>query len=234
MTTLTQALRRRRRRRRLLARALFAGIVLTVVALAVAGVARIAEAVTSGTDAADGGDPPAQTVLLVNAEHPLPEDYELGELVALIGTVPVSTNEVEVAAEIVQPLRELFAGAEEAGLTGLYVTSGYRSYQRQEVLWEEAADRSYVQPAGHSEHQTGLAVDLADLDQDFDTFAESSAGRWLAENAWRYGFVLRYPEGKEHITGISYESWHFRYVGTAVAEVCHRDGLTLEEYVASR
>lgn len=264
--TLTEALRRRRRRRRLLVRTLLAGAVLAVVAVAVPGLVRLADAVGTMTadattdDAADAGatDEPADatttddpgaggaggaqgdaaggsrpSVLLVNADHALPDDLGAPDLVDLVGTVPVSGSGVQVAAELVEPLRQMLGAAADAGYPGLYVNSGYRSAEDQRELWDTAEDRSLVQPPGHSEHQTGLAVDLADLEPDGASLADSSSGRWLADNAWRYGFILRYPAGKEEVTGIAYEAWHFRYVGPEVAEICQREGLTLEEYAGA-
>lgn len=81
--------------------------------------------------------------------------------------------------------------------------------------------------AGHSEHQTGLAVDINELEE---TFEETPAGRWLAANSYRFGFLLRYPKGKEHITGYSYEPWHFRYLGTQLAEKVYNSNMTYDEY----
>ncbi|MFT4215608.1 MAG: M15 family metallopeptidase [Micropruina sp.] len=179
----------------------------------------------------DGNHNDRPTVLLVNADHPLPDDYRPPKLVTLAGTVPVSGSAVKVASEVAGPLRKLFAAATKAGLTKLYVASGYRTAAEQRALWQQAEDKSYVQRPGRSEHQTGLAVDLADLRVGDGEFGDSRAGRWLADNAWRYGFVLRYPPGKADLTGISYEAWHYRYVGREVARTCHDRGLVLEEYV---
>jgi D-alanyl-D-alanine carboxypeptidase len=176
----------------------------------------------------------SDAVLLVNAERPLPDDYAVGELVPLVHKVPVADAQVTVAAEVERPLRKLFAAARKAGHTRLYVASGYRTAEEQRDLWDEADDKSFVQRPGRSEHQTGLAVDLADLKVGQGKFGVSKAGRWLARTAWRYGFVLRYPAGKEQVTGISYEPWHYRYVGAAVAKACHQRHLVLEEYVAAQ
>ena len=173
----------------------------------------------------------ASDVLLVNADHPLPDDYEPPTLVALVNKVPVANSGVKVAKEAEKPLLKLFAAARKAGIKRLYVSSGYRTYDEQQALWDASTDRSYVQPPGHSEHHTGLAVDLADLKVDAGEFGDSKAGRWLAKHSWKYGFILRYPEGKEKVTGISYEPWHFRYVGKKVARACHENNLTLEEYL---
>jgi len=171
--------------------------------------------------------------LLVNAEHALPHDFEEPELVGLAGKVAVADRDVSVSVEIEKPLLKLFKAARKAGLKNLYVASGYRTAHEQQQLWDDSADRSYVQPPGHSEHQTGLAVDLADLKVGAKGFGATKAGKWLARNSWKYGFILRYPAGKEELTGISYEPWHFRYVGREVAEHCHDNDWVLEEYVAA-
>ena len=171
--------------------------------------------------------------LLVNADHPLPARFDESELVSLAGKLPDANRQVSVAAEIEKPLRKLFKAARKAGLENLYVASGYRTAEEQRALWEGSDDQSYVQPPGHSEHQTGLAVDLADLKVGARGFGETRAGKWLARNSWKYGFILRYPAGKEEITGISYEPWHFRYLGREAAERCHDNDWTLEEYVAA-
>lgn len=181
----------------------------------------------------DGLTAVEDAVVLVNADHPLPDRFRAPDLVPLVDKVAVADSGVMVAAEVERPLRKLFAAARKAGLKNLYVASGYRTADEQRELWDQADDRSYVQPPGHSEHETGLAVDLADLKVGEDKFGESKAGRWLAKNAWRYGFILRYPAGKEDITGISYEAWHYRYVGKAVAKACHQRNLALEEYAAA-
>ncbi len=173
------------------------------------------------------------TVLVVNADRPLPDDFAVPDLVPLVNKVPVADKQVLIATKVERPLRRLFTAARKAGHTRLYVASGYRTAEEQQQLWDAAEDKSFVQRPGHSEHQTGLAVDLADLKVGQGKFGASKAGRWLARNAWRYGFILRYPAGKEQVMGISYEPWHYRYVGTAVAKACHQGHLVLEEYVAA-
>ena len=113
--------------------------------------------------------------------------------------------------------------------------SGYRSYDYQAQLYngyvardgKEAADRYSAQP-GKSEHQTGLAFDVGSID---NNYGETAAGRWLAAHCADYGFILRYPPGKEHITGYMYEPWHIRYVGASTARAIMSSGLTLEEYL---
>ena len=118
----------------------------------------------------------------------------------------------------------------------LKIISGYRSYSRQQTLYnnyvkrdgKKEADR-YSARAGHSEHQTGLAFDVNSLEQ---SFGETKAGKWLSDNCYKYGFILRYPKGKEDITGYMYEPWHFRYLGTKAAELYNNGNwITLEEYL---
>ncbi|MBQ3861890.1 MAG: M15 family metallopeptidase, partial [Clostridia bacterium] len=131
-------------------------------------------------------------------------------------------------------LDALSAGAAANGLS-IYAISGYRSYEYQLGLYDRyvardgkaEADR-YSARAGHSEHQTGLAVDVNSLEY---AFADTAEGQWLAAHCAEYGFILRYPEGKEEITGYRYEPWHIRYLGVETAKKVAESGLTLEEYL---
>ena len=118
----------------------------------------------------------------------------------------------------------------------LWVQSGYRSYERQEYLYNNyvardgktAADTYSARP-GHSEHQSGYAFDLNTIT---DAFANTKEGKWVDDNAYKYGFVIRYPKGKEGATGYKYESWHLRYVGKDLAEKLYNNGdwISMEEY----
>lgn len=145
------------------------------------------------------------------------------------------------ASAIIQPeLKDIFAAA-KAAKNDLIVTSAYRSAADQKKLVAESKAKSgaaytekYVNQAGHSEHQLGLAVDLSSLDKDCKAnFARCSLKKetaaWLANNSYKYGFILRYPEGKEDLTGIEAESWHFRYVGKDMAKLVRDSGLTFDE-----
>ena len=115
------------------------------------------------------------------------------------------------------------------------IISGFRSYEKQEETFKywvsvdgfEIADTYSAQP-GHSDHQTGLAIDVSSLEQDY---GDTDEGRWLAEHCWEYGFVLRYPEGCEGITGYIYEPWHIRYLGKSTAKLVHDSGLALEQFL---
>jgi D-alanyl-D-alanine carboxypeptidase len=172
--------------------------------------------------------------LLVNGENPIPDDAGEVETVRLIGKVGVKNKDVRVAASIEKPLIEMFEAAAKAGHGSIFISSGYRTTEEQRTLYEQSADKSYVQTPGHSEHETGLAVDISLPGIAGEDFSDTKAGRWLAKNSWKYGFILRYPKDKSHITGISYEPWHFRYVGKKIARECHEDDLCLEEYLGKR
>ena len=128
--------------------------------------------------------------------------------------------------------------AEKEGLE-LKAVSTYRSFYYQNqvyyknysegvplILYQQERDQVSAR-AGHSEHQTGLAVDINELEPDFENTKE---GMWLSSNSYKYGFVLRYPKGKEAITGYAYEPWHFRYLGTSLARNCYQSGLTYDEF----
>lgn len=156
-------------------------------------------------------------VPVVNKTYGLPADYHPGGL----------TDECAAAFAAMQAA----AGAEDVIL---YEASGFRSYETQERLYEnyvaqdgqEAADRYSARP-GFSEHQTGLAIDLNDVS---DTFGDTPEGKWVAAHAAEYGFILRYPAGKEEQTGYQYEPWHIRYVGEELAQNITDSGLCFEEY----
>ncbi len=160
-------------------------------------------------------------VLLVNKSYPLPEGYAPGQ-----------------DEEAFSQLCVLFSDAKAAGYA-LKVASGYRSFADQRYIYngyvagsgQEAADRFSARP-GHSEHQSGLAFDVnhPDSNQLLTSFGDSPVGQWIAENAHRYGFIIRYPADKESVTGYMYEPWHLRYVGTDLAAALRESGLCLEEY----
>ncbi len=159
--------------------------------------------------------------------------------------VPVST-ENEDGAEVVRPeldaaLTEMDAAMRAAIGEGTFVTSSYRSYGLQAQYYQNAIDRYGQQAAdttsarpGHSEHQTGLAIDLQSTSRECrldHCFGETEAGRWIAQHAWEFGFVLRYPPGADAVTGYAWEPWHLRFVGTDVTTAMHEHGtVTLEEF----
>lgn len=122
----------------------------------------------------------------------------------------------------------------------IIAVSTYRSYNYQKKLYDNYvkakgfyyADMASAR-AGHSEHQTGLAIDVANETYDYDNFEKTKEFEWMNNNCYKYGFILRYPKAKFHITGFKYEPWHYRYVGIETAKYIHKNNLTLEEYKKS-
>lgn len=157
-------------------------------------------------------------ILIANKKYPLPKDYAPGKL----------DDTVQAA------LAEMQKAAARDGLS-LYVVSGYRSYDYQGQLYrnycardgQAAADRYSARP-GYSEHQTGLAFDLNSTS---NSFAGTPEAKWIAAHAQEYGFIVRYPQGKESLTGYQYEPWHLRYLGKELAKAVYDSGLCLEEYL---
>ena len=157
-------------------------------------------------------------VLIANKSYGLPSNYGSG-----------LTNET------VSAFNKMKVDATGLGLN-LYISSGYRSYYDQKYIYnnyvktdgQKNAD-TYSARAGHSEHQTGLAFDLNSIDI---SFASTDEGKWVVDNCYKYGFIIRYPEGKDNITGYIYEPWHLRYVGVDLATKLYNQGdwITLEEY----
>ncbi|WP_033371432.1 M15 family metallopeptidase [Humibacter albus] len=189
--------------------------------------------------AANSIDDPRSIWVVVNKSRALnPVDYVPPDLVQ----PPVPNINGQPVRQIVSgPLATMFAAAKsEAGLS-LTLQSGYRSYQTQVSVYDQDvaangqayADTDTARP-GHSEHQTGLSVDISAASGECTLnacFGQTAEGRWLAANAWRFGFLLRYPSDKVPVTGFTYEPWHFRYIGLPLATELHDTGVTtLEEY----
>lgn len=178
---------------------------------------------------------------IVNKKRLLPAGYAPAELV--VPSVPLrlaaSAEQMHVSQQIVTPIQELFAGAKQAGFV-LQIDSGYRSYAYQQQLYGsyaakdgQAAADTYSARPGASEHQTGLALDVAATDnkcQLSQCFGQTPVGLWLAAHAHEYGFVIRYLQGKEAITGYQYEPWHLRYVGKDLAAELSKSSQTMEEF----
>lgn len=179
-------------------------------------------------------------LVLVNKQHPVPEDYSF-----TLGTI---TGSMQCDVRIIDELMAMLEAAKKDGID-LMICSPYRDYNRQTVLFNRKIDYymgegySYMEAyriasitvtvPGASEHQIGLALDIVcNTYTALDTgFGETKAGIWLKEHGCEYGFILRYPQGKEYITGIQYEPWHFRYVGKEAATAIMKKGITLEEFL---
>ena len=180
-------------------------------------------------------------LILVNHEHPLPEDYSV--------RLKKVQNHHEVDERIADYVINMIQDAKKENIN-LLICSSYRSVERQQELFNEEVEKYItagksndealaeaafgVAVPGHSEHNTGLALDIVTpayqmLNSDFET---TDAFRWLDKNAHRYGFILRYPKDKTEITQIKYEPWHYRFVGLNHAAIMKEKGLTLEEYLS--
>lgn len=185
----------------------------------------------------------ADLLVLVNKERNLPADYKPSDLVYLTIPFPFQGDSPirYLRQEAAEAIRDLFADAREDGIN-LVGKSGYRSYSIQKNLFtqyvasqgELNANKFSARP-GQSEHQTGLAIDVTTVEMGYalkQSFGETTAGQWVAENCYKYGFIIRYPEAKEHVTGYNYEPWHLRYVGIEPAKEIIKKNLTLEEYLS--
>ena len=173
-------------------------------------------------------------LIVVNAWNELPEDYSV-ELTEL-------SNGQKVDSRIYPYLQEMFDAAREEGVYPV-VREGYRTAEEQQEILEdriqtyinqgysrsraERTAKEWVALPGTSEHQLGIAVDI---NADKSMCSNEEVYAWLAENAYKYGFILRYPPGKQEITGTSYEPWHYRYVGVEAAQEIYEQGICLEEY----
>ena len=176
------------------------------------------------TDMSDG------YLIICNKYHKLKSNY-VPDLVSLAG---YGGGQMERTAA--KYFKEMSNAAKKEGIK-VYNISGYRSYNTQKALYNNYVNRdgkkkadTYSARAGTSEHQTGLATDINSISTSFET---TQAYKWLAKNAYKYGFILRYPKGKEHITGYMYEPWHYRYVGKDVAKIIYEKNITYEEYYAT-
>ncbi|MEX1028922.1 MAG: M15 family metallopeptidase [Paenibacillaceae bacterium] len=196
--------------------------------------------IDNGPDVEVVGEPEAITAL-VNKQFSLPKDYKPSELVYpdIDFIFSEKLDKRKLRKEAAEAIVQLFAGAAE-DQTILLGVSAYRSNATQKALFERYVKRdgldkakTYSAVPGHSEHETGLAIDVTGGDGKcaaMSCFGDTKEATWLAEHAAEYGFVIRYPEGKEDITGYMYEPWHLRYVGITAAHEIADKSLTLEEY----
>ncbi len=182
-------------------------------------------------------------LVLINKQHPIPADYTF-----TLGPIKTIKGEMQCDERIIEDLLAMMQAAYEEDGIILGICSPYRDLNWQTVLFNRkiklymergmsymdayALSSQTVTVPGASEHQIGLAVDMvSDTYQELDAgFADTDAGIWLKEHCSEYGFILRYPKGKEHITSIEWEPWHFRYVGKEAAAIIMEEGLCLEEF----
>ena len=179
-----------------------------------------------------------EELMLCNKYYKLASDYEPTDLVEMKNKYYYGEKQI-VRQAVYDAFKDMWTAADKEGIY-LIVNSSYRSYQDQEAVYNEYKDElgekeadSIAARAGYSEHQTGLSIDIFSKDNtSIKTFKESIAFSWLKENSYKYGFILRYPEGKESLTGYNPEAWHYRYVGIKVAKYLYENDLTFDEYYA--
>ncbi len=196
--------------------------------------------VNSGIDSefytnVENTDTTKENLMLVNKYHKLSANYVPSNLVTVESKYGRPLQMDKTAYEA---FKKMWQVANKSGLH-INVRSPYRSYDTQKSLYERYASvdgydeaDTYSARAGYSEHQTGLAVDVVAKDDDLGNFENTKEFEWIKNNAHKYGFIMRYPKGKEYLTGYMYEPWHYRYVGVEVATDIYNKGITFEEYYA--
>lgn len=186
-------------------------------------------------------------LLLVNKETLLDKDHIPDDLTDVTATRKDGRNTQQMRETAARALEALYIEMYAAGYTDVSVTSAYRSYEYQNQLFNtyignemaaghnrEEAEKivsTYSARPGTSEHQSGLCCDMHNLGAANQAFADQEAYKWLCDNAWKFGFILRFPEGKEEITGYTFEPWHYRFVGRYHAEKIHNFKMCFEEYL---
>ncbi len=181
-------------------------------------------------------DSPNDQMVLCNKYNKLPDDFVPGNLVQVPDGYYVNDGkDYRIDETVMSCFKSMADDAKDQGI-GLKIISGYRSNDYQANLHKSSAARNgkeyadkYVARPGHSEHETGLAIDINSVSSHFEN---TESFRWLQDNAHLYGFILRYPKGKEHITGFGYEPWHYRFVGAQAANEIKEMDITFDEYCA--
>lgn len=180
------------------------------------------------------------TQMIINKYYKLNKDFSPSDITSISSKYAWGENGSKKTREITySAYLEMYEAAKNDGIN-LMINSSYRTYEEQESVYnqydkkygQEYADEIAARP-GHSEHQSGLALDIFCLNNsNTKTFKDSESYQWLLNNAYKYGFILRYPEGKENITGFTFESWHYRYVGKEIAKYIYENDITYDEYYA--
>ncbi|PWV99533.1 D-Ala-D-Ala carboxypeptidase [Paenibacillus cellulosilyticus] len=172
-------------------------------------------------------------LLLINSDYSVHPEGVQTDIVSLIDHTELVNgfglldNSIELSQHVVEQFSKMVAAAAQDEVNHFVISSGYRDFAKQEQLYQEKG-ADYALPAGNSEHNLGLALDIGSSLESMDQAPE---GKWLKEHAADYGFILRYPADKTNITGIQYEPWHFRYVGLPHSKIMQSNNMTLEEYL---
>jgi zinc D-Ala-D-Ala carboxypeptidase len=186
-----------------------------------------------------------EMLILVNKQNGLSPNYKPEDLTKVNEYAPGRDESTRyMRKEASDSINLMLADAKELGLD-IVITTAFRGYNLQKIIFEnnvlksgsiEEANKTSAKP-GESEHQTGLAADLSSSKINYElntSFGELEEGKWISQNAWEYGFILRYQADKFEITGYNYEPWHIRYVGKEFAKYIYDNNLTLEEFISER
>lgn len=172
-------------------------------------------------------------LLLVNNEHPVHQKSIKSDVINLFTHKELTKgyglldNEIKLSEEIAEKFSEMITDAEKDGVSNFLISSGFRDFDEQSRLYEKMGF-DYALPAGYSEHNLGLSLDVGSTQTTMD---KASEGKWIEKKAWEYGFILRYPSDKTDITGIQYEPWHIRYIGLPHSAIMKEKNFVLEEYL---
>ncbi|WP_147536173.1 VanY-A/VanY-F/VanY-M family D-Ala-D-Ala carboxypeptidase [Bacillus marasmi] len=172
-------------------------------------------------------------LLLVNSEFPVHQQSMKSDVVHLTPRHELTQNyvlmgsDIYLSEDVAREFSTMILSAEKEGLHNFAITSGFRNLNEQELLYQQMGS-DYALPPGNSEHNLGLSLDVGSTQM---KMASAPEGKWLEKNAWKYGFILRYPKDKSKITGIQYEPWHIRYVGLPHSAIMQEKNFVLEEYL---
>lgn len=172
-------------------------------------------------------------LLLINHDHPVRKSGVMKDIIDLSENAFVSEgyglsrSDIRLSEHVANEFSKMVKDAEKEGVGQFMVNSGFRTFEEQNRLYSQMG-AEYAMPEGYSEHNAGIALDIGSSEMKMEKAPE---GKWLEKNAWKYGFILRYPKDKSAITGIQYEPWHFRYVGLPHSAVIHQEGFVLEQYL---
>ncbi|MBP2002231.1 D-alanyl-D-alanine carboxypeptidase [Paenibacillus shirakamiensis] len=172
-------------------------------------------------------------LVLVNKRYPLdevgiqPDIVTLAKRKELIQGYALMNENLRLSEHVAQLFKSMVLDAADDHVNHFLISSGFRTFKEQSRIFADKGD-AYALPAGHSEHNLGLSLDIGSSQGKMSQAAE---GQWLKEHAWNYGFILRYPQDKTEVTGIAYEPWHFRYVGLPHSVLMRKKNFSLEEYI---
>ncbi|AZV68660.1 D-alanyl-D-alanine carboxypeptidase family protein [Bacillus cereus] len=172
-------------------------------------------------------------LLLVNRDYPVKKDSIRSDIIninhnsELVRGYVIFDRNLRLSKDVVKKFLNVVDAAGKESVNHFLISSGYRDFQEQKQLYEKMGS-DYALPAGYSEHNLGLSLDIGSTQKKMEKAPE---GKWIEENVWKHGFVLRYPKNKSNITGIQYEPWHIRYVGLPHSAIMQKRNFTLEEYL---